>query len=152
MPMDMGFPVPDFEEAAHTRALQREGVNEVVEQGRLAPDVGAAMTSRDAGDWLVSQGFEVVSSLDDLQGPSSGIVEVPARLTDRELSGRADLGHPWQRLQLYRRLLLTGSAEQQRQLLNQELLQHLWPTRPGPAALLQVWEQRFPELRQTPHR
>ncbi|MEU7195536.1 hypothetical protein AB0B04_18690 [Streptomyces xinghaiensis] len=118
-------------------------------QGRLAPDVGAAMTSPDAGDWLASQGFEVVASLDDLQGPSSGPVKIPARLADRELSGHAELGNAWQRLQLYRRLLLTGTAEQQRQLLNLELLQRMWPQRLGPPALLRAWEDRFPELRHT---
>lgn len=150
MPMDMEFPVPDFEGAARTRAVQRESVHQAVDQGRLASDIGAAMASPEAGDWLASQGFEVASSLDDLQGPSSGTVEVPARLTDRELSGRADLDNPWQRLQLYRRLLLTGTREQQRQLLNRELLQQIWPRRIGPPALLRTWEDRFPELRHTP--
>ncbi|MCZ1011898.1 hypothetical protein [Streptomyces lydicus] len=150
MPMDMEFPVPDFEEAARTRAIQREGVRRAVDHGRLAPDIGAAMTSPEAGDWLASQGFEVVASLDDLQGPSSGSVQIPTRLADRELSGHADLDNPWQRLQLYRRLLLTGTAEQQRQLLNRELLRQMWPHRIGPPALLKTWEDRFPELRHTP--
>lgn len=150
MDMDMEFPVPDFEGAARTRAMQHGGVRRAVGQERLAPDIGVAMTSPEAGDWLAFQGFEVVTSLDDLGGPASGLVEVPARLADRELSGHADLGNTWQRLQLYRRLLLTGTAEQQRQLLNRELLQQMWPQRIGPPALLRTWEDRFPELRHTP--
>ncbi|MEW2493793.1 hypothetical protein AB0942_09625 [Streptomyces nodosus] len=147
MSMDTEFPVPDFEGAARTQAMQREAVRRAVDQGRLAPDIGAAMTSPEAGDWLASHGFGVVASLDDLEGPSSGLVEVPARLADRELSGHADLGNAWQRLQLYRRLLLTGTAEQQRRLLNRERLQQIWPQRIGPPALLRTWENRFPQLR-----
>lgn len=150
MSMDMEFPVPDFDGAAQTRAAQNQGVRQAVSQGHLAPDIGAAMISAEAGDWLASQGFEAVASLDDLEGPSSGSVEVPPRLADRELSGRIDLGHAWQRLQLYRRLLLTGTAGQQRQLLNREVLQQIWPQRIGPPSLLRVWEDRFPELRQSP--
>ncbi|MFJ2627684.1 hypothetical protein ACIO6T_30860 [Streptomyces sp. NPDC087532] len=150
MPTDMEFPVPNFEEAARTRAVQNEGVRRAVDQGCLAPDIGAAMISPEASDWLAAQGFEAVASLEDLEGPSSGPVEVPARLADCELSGHADLDNAWQRLQLYRRLLLTGTAEQQRQLLNRELLQQMWPQRIGPPALLRTWEDRFPELRHTP--
>ncbi|QDN54018.1 hypothetical protein [Streptomyces sp. S1D4-20] len=147
MSMDMEFPVPDFEGAAQTQAMQREAIRRAADQGRLAPDIAAAMTSPEAGDWLASHGFEVVAALDDLEGPFSGLVEVPARLADRELSGHADLDNAWQRLQLYRRLLLTGTAEQQRRLLNRELLQQMWPQRIGPPPLLRTWENRFPQLR-----
>ncbi|MFD6334251.1 hypothetical protein ACFWGI_32350 [Streptomyces niveus] len=150
MDMDTDMEFPDFEGAARTRAEQNERVRQAVDQGSLAPDIGAAMTSPEAGDWLAFRGFEAVTSLDDLQGPSSGLVEVPARLADRELPGRADLDNAWQRLQLYRRLLLTGTVEQQHQLLNRILLQQIWPQRIGPPALLRIWEDRFPELRHTP--
>ncbi|MGW2110029.1 hypothetical protein [Streptomyces sp. NPDC001948] len=149
MPSDREFPVPDFEGAALVRAMQHKGVRQAVDQGHLAPDIGAAILSPTAGDWLASQSFEVVTSLDDLKGPSNGPVKVPARLADRELCGHADLDNAWQRLQLYRRLLFTGTAEQQRQLLNRELLQQMWPQRIGPPALLKTWEDRFPELRHT---
>lgn len=148
----MDLPHPDFAGAAHLRAQQSAAVQDAVSQGRIAPDIGAAMSSDAAGNWLLSTGFEVVGSLEELHGPSSGTVTVPDRLTDRELPGRADLDQPWQRQQLYRRLLLNGTADEQRQLLNRTLLKELWPTRPGPVALLKVWEDRFPELADRPGR
>ncbi|MFD0501646.1 transcriptional regulator [Streptomyces rhizosphaericus] len=122
-------------------------MQQAVNQGRLAPDIGAAMCSADAGDWLTFQGFEVVTSLEDLHGPSSGTVTVPDRLADRELPVHADIDQPWQRLQLYRRLLLRGTAVQQSRLLNRRLLQQMWSQRLGPPVILHVWEGRFPELR-----
>lgn len=148
--MSQEEPVPDFEGAARMKAAQREGVQRAASRGAIPQDIAAAMSLPNAGSWLTSQGFEVVQSLESLHGPATGTVDVPDRLADRELPGRADLGNPWQRLLLYRRLLLSGTAEQQCRLLNRELLTQLWPARLGPPAVLRVWEGRFPELRADP--
>lgn len=147
---DEELPVPDFEGAARTRAALRTGLRQAMNRGYVDPDIADALTLPQAGDWLTSHGFEAVSSLDELHGPSAGLVPVPDHLADRELTGHADLSRPWQRLQLYRRVLLSGTTEDQRRLLNRALLRELWPSRPGPAVLLKVWEERFPELRSPP--
>jgi hypothetical protein len=144
--MPQEFSVPDFAGAAQTVDAQRAGVDAAVRRGLVPADIAAALSSPQASSWLLSQGFEVVESLESLRGPDTGTVAVPGRLVDRELPARADLDRAWQRLLLYRRLLSGGTAAEQCTLLNRTLLNQLWPARLGPPVVLQVWERRFPEL------
>ncbi|WP_052865505.1 hypothetical protein [Streptomyces niger] len=62
------------------------------------------------GDRLLCHGFEVVTDLAELRGAGAGTYRRPAHLTDRELSARIDVSERWYCLQLYRKLLVEGSA------------------------------------------
>ncbi|POX36199.1 hypothetical protein C3486_34820 [Streptomyces sp. Ru73] len=146
--LDVDFdPVADFDAVARDRAQQHAALQEAVRQGQTAPDIAAALADPQTGDWLLFHGFEVVTDLALLSGPAAGPVDVPAHLTDRELPARVDLSETWYATQLYRKLLLEGSAADQARLLNRDLLRHLWPQRLAPPQILTVWETRFPELR-----
>ncbi|MFT0846609.1 transcriptional regulator [Actinomycetaceae bacterium L2_0104] len=46
----------------------------------------------------------------------------------------------------YRAILSEGTVEQQRQLLNADLLIEVWPDLMLPFRVMQLWQDRFPEL------
>ena len=147
MPDTDDFPEPDFDTVAEDHDRQREAVATAARQGDIPADIAAARTAPDAGEWLLFNGFEVVADLALLHGPAEGPLDVPAHLADRELPGHIAEPTAWQRLSLYRRVLLEGTAAEQARLLNRDRLRELWPSRLGPPPLLKVWEERFPELR-----
>ncbi|MEU1627738.1 hypothetical protein ABZ746_20865 [Streptomyces sp. NPDC020096] len=139
--------LPDFDAVAQDHEQQRRAVEDAARQGGVPADIAAARTAPGANEWLLFNGFEVVEDLAMLHGPAEGPLDVPAHLTDRELSARIDDPTVWQRTSLYRRLLLEGTAAEQVRLLNRTWLRRLWPSRLGPPQILGVWEERFPELR-----
>jgi hypothetical protein len=141
------FQEPDFDAVAQDHERQRGAVEAAARQGDIAPDIAAARTAPDAGEWLLFNGFEVVEDLAVLRGPAEGPLDVPAHLADRELPEHIAEPSAWQRAALYRRLLLEGTADEQARLLNRDRLRQLWPSRLGPPQILRVWEERFPELR-----
>jgi hypothetical protein len=90
-------------------------------------------------------------SLDELHGPTHGVVELPLHMA---WSGMAsyDMGKPRQRMGLYRTVLHEGLREGLREdlprYLNQELLLQMWPvlrTLVG-RTVRAVWEDAFPQL------
>ncbi|MFF3933655.1 hypothetical protein [Streptomyces hirsutus] len=86
-------------------------------------------------------------SLDELHGPTQGIVELPLHLAWSGMTSY-DLGKPRQRMGLYRTVLHEGLRDDLPRYLNQDLLLQLWPvlrTLVG-RTVRTVWEDAFPQL------
>ncbi|MDO0937236.1 hypothetical protein QQY66_38010 [Streptomyces sp. DG2A-72] len=82
-------------------------------------------------------------SLDELQGPAQGVVELPLHMAWSGMTSY-DLGKPRQRMGLYRTVLHDDLPRH----LNQDLLLQLWPvlrTLVG-RTVRAVWEDAFPQL------
>lgn len=85
-------------------------------------------------------------SLDDLAGPTSGVVRVrPYIDTSHDPTYRLDV--PGDVLSLYSRVVRAGSAEDQCRLLDRATLERLWPDLNLPRRCRETWTARFPELR-----
>lgn len=131
----------DFDGAAATRS-------EILQilQGQLDDDILHALQQPGTPDWLLALPFQVVECLEELKGPADGSdasLPIPWRTPARGRDGeRAD------RVDLYRQVLMHGTADDQRMALAAGLLVAQWTAiRAGvPTAIAQVWEQRFPEL------
>jgi hypothetical protein len=87
-------------------------------------------------------------ALGSLAGPDGGVVELPIDLAwsgDR----RFDLADPWQRY-LYHMTVLTSAVtrEHYTSWLNAGLLLGDWSRLRLPRPLREIWQERFPELRQ----
>lgn len=86
-------------------------------------------------------------SLDDLQGPAQGVVELPLHIAWSGMTSY-DMSKPRQRMGLYRTVLHEGLREDLPRYLNQDLLLQLWPvlrTLVG-RTVRTVWEGAFPQL------
>ncbi|WP_405969052.1 hypothetical protein OG496_00560 [Streptomyces sp. NBC_00988] len=66
------------------------------------------------------------TSLEELDGPAQGVVQLPLHMAWSGLSAY-DLGKPRQRMGLYRTVLHEGLREDLPRYLNQELLLQMWP-------------------------
>ncbi len=139
-------PRPDFARVARLRGAEQGVIDEAARQGLMPEDIAQALTSPGVGDHLLFQGFEVVAGLDVLSGPGSGFVDVPRHLVDGDVPTLVDVADAAQCAALYRRLLVRGTATEQAELINCDILLRLWHHRLAPQAVVQVWERRFPEL------
>ncbi|TQK51360.1 hypothetical protein FBY35_1757 [Streptomyces sp. SLBN-118] len=86
-------------------------------------------------------------SLDELQGPTYGVVELLLHMAWSGMTSY-DLGKPRQRMGLYRTVLHEGLHDDLPRYLNQDLLLQLWPvlrTLVG-RTVRAVWEDAFPQL------
>ncbi|MFI0502540.1 hypothetical protein ACH3WN_06695 [Streptomyces albogriseolus] len=86
-------------------------------------------------------------SLDELHGPTQGVVELPLHMAWSGMTSY-DLSKPRQRMGLYRTLLHEGLHDDLPRYLNQDLLLQLWPvlrTLVG-RTVRTVWEDAFPQL------
>ncbi|MFJ2952023.1 transcriptional regulator [Streptomyces sp. NPDC087226] len=86
-------------------------------------------------------------SLDELHGPSQGVVELPLHMAWSGLT-TYDLGKPRQCMGLYRPILHEGLREDLPRYLNRDLLLDLWPvlrTLIG-RTVRAVSEDAFPQL------
>ncbi|MFG2275853.1 hypothetical protein ACGFNY_39590 [Streptomyces chartreusis] len=86
-------------------------------------------------------------SLDELHGPTHGVVELPLHMAWSGMTSY-DMGKPRQRMGLYRTVLHEGLHDDLPLYLNQDLLLQLWPvlrTLVG-RTVRTVWEDAFPEL------
>jgi hypothetical protein len=84
----------------------------------------------------------VPKSLDELRGPTQGVVDLPLHMAWSGMTSY-DLGKPRQRMGLYRTVLHKGLHDDLPRYLNQDLLLQLWPvlrTLTGRT----VWEDAFP--------
>jgi len=93
--------------------------------------------------------YVVIANLDDLQGPTAGVVALDRRL---HWSGTAsfDLDNPLRLASLYETVLREAShPEDLARWLNGAILIRLWPDLVLPAQLRKLWESRFGQLRQT---
>jgi hypothetical protein len=86
-------------------------------------------------------------SLDELHGPTHGVVDLPLHLAWSGMTSY-DLGKPRQRMGLYRTVLHEGLHDDLPRYLNRDLLLELWPvlrTLVG-RTVRTVWEDAFPQL------
>ncbi|MGW2647403.1 hypothetical protein ACWC2T_21350 [Streptomyces sp. NPDC001393] len=86
-------------------------------------------------------------SLDELHGPTQGVVELPLHLAWSGLTSY-DMSKPRQRMGLYRTVLHEGLRDDLPRYLNRDLLLQLWPilrTLVG-RTVRTVWEDAFPQL------
>jgi hypothetical protein len=86
-------------------------------------------------------------SLDELHGPTHGVVDLPLHLAWSGMTSY-DLGKPRQRMGLYHTVLHEGLHDDLPRYLNRDLLLELWPvlrTLVG-RTVRTVWEDAFPEL------
>lgn len=84
-------------------------------------------------------------SLDELRGPSTGIVTVGPHI-DTSLDPTYDLGRRARKLELYSATVRDGFGPDHRAVLNRSELLRLWPSLNLPGRCRAVWESRFPEL------
>ncbi|MGW6410535.1 hypothetical protein ACWF95_25560 [Streptomyces vinaceus] len=86
-------------------------------------------------------------SLDELAGPSCGVVELPLHVAWSGLRAY-NLDRPRQRMSLYRTVLAEGQPDDLTALLDRDLLTEQWPVLRTLVSrhIRQVWEDRFPQL------
>ncbi|MGI5438305.1 hypothetical protein ACQEV4_13055 [Streptomyces shenzhenensis] len=86
-------------------------------------------------------------SLDQLHGPTQGVVELPLHMAWSGMTSY-DMSKPRQRMGLYRTVLHEGLRDDLPQFLNRDLLLQMWPvlrTLVGRTVRC-VWEDAFPQL------
>ncbi|MEH0417948.1 hypothetical protein [Streptomyces sp. B21-083] len=86
-------------------------------------------------------------SLDELHGPTHGVVELPLHVAWSGMTSY-DMGNPRQRMGLYRTVLHEGLHDDLPRFLDQNLLLQMWPvlrTLVG-RTVRTVWEDAFPQL------
>lgn len=133
----------DFTRAATTRAQLRTAATASAD-----PDIAAVLSRPGTPDELLSRPFQAVSDLGLLHGPAHGPVQVPGLAADSVLNGTVDTADDDACALLYQRVLLRGTADLQTQVLNRARLRELWTrlAKELPAAVSEVWQQRFAEL------
>ena len=90
--------------------------------------------------------YVVPESLDELTGPTGGLVELPVML-DWSPRRSYDLADPRQLRLLYERAIReAGSVADLRAYLNGTILREVWPDLFLPRQVLAVWYARFPDL------
>ncbi|WP_342318690.1 hypothetical protein [Corynebacterium mayonis] len=91
--------------------------------------------------------FDVPDSLDDLQGPASGVLEVPHSIMwARSDYHTVDLSNDAAIVSAYREILGSATLEQLTRLVNKDHLVRLWPTT-FDTTIRNAWEESFDELR-----
>ena len=90
--------------------------------------------------------FCVPASLDELTGPSTGIVHLPVRLSWAPGDGSFNLNDDGERTTVYQCVIGEGSVEDQRRYLNRDTLTDIWPTLRLDLAITAAWENRFTAL------
>ena len=86
-------------------------------------------------------------SLEALRGPYHGRIDLPHRVRWQADRRGVDIDDPGGRRMAYQALLAEGSAADQERLLNQRRLIEMWPLLNLDQRVLDLWEGRFPELR-----
>jgi hypothetical protein len=87
--------------------------------------------------------YTVPETLEELTGPTSGVVELPLRL-DWSEQGRYDLSDPKQLCLMYEVVIRESMAEDDlRAYLNGAVLRKVWPRLWLPRKVRQLWEARF---------
>jgi hypothetical protein len=101
----------------------------------------ARLTSRPGRPALVAP------DLAALQGPTSGVVELPHRLVWLKDAGRFDLDDAFDLRRVYEIVLREAvRLDELTRWLDAATLRRLWPALYLPRGIRQAWEQRHPEL------
>lgn len=121
-----------------TRALQRADRQH---SGSNTAEPDRRVFYRDIKPYLIPERWE------DLHGPVGGMLELPHDvlwLADRAV----DLDQHGDRRLAYKAALEQGTAQQQGEILNPDLLIELWAELALPDRVRILWEKRFPQLRE----
>lgn len=89
--------------------------------------------------------YETPSSLDLLSGPADGVLTLPVTVHWGP-EALTDLSTPDGVEKAYESLVREGTAQQQEELLNADLLRSVWPQLHLPTRCRELWQARFPEL------
>jgi hypothetical protein len=89
--------------------------------------------------------YETPESLDDLRGPTTGVVTVGPHI-DTSLNPIYDVSDPKRARELYSATVRDGFASDQVRILDRRLLLKFWPQLNLPVRCRAIWEQRFLEL------
>lgn len=91
--------------------------------------------------------YEVVGSLDALQGPGEGVLRLPHHVYWGP-QAECDLGQTEGVFKAYQAILREGTRADQEQLLNAGLLVTVWDELMLPVRVRDLWENKFPQLAQ----
>lgn len=94
--------------------------------------------------------YDMPVSLDDLRGPSKGSVDLPITIYWAPGDGRIPLDSDGHISMIYQAVIAEGSAEDQREYLNKNLLVDVWPKLHLPIKVTQQWQSAFSELQGNP--
>jgi hypothetical protein len=89
--------------------------------------------------------YDTPDSLEDLQGPTSGVVTVGPHI-DTSLNPVYELRDQDRLQSLYSRVVRSGSASDQVKFLDRRVLLRTWPSLNLPVRCRKIWEQKFPDL------
>lgn len=103
------------------------------------------MTEAHTRGYTASFPYAAPLSLTELHGPRSGAVTVPAYVDPRP-SAEFIVHDESSRRSLYGAVVRAGTLDDQRALLDGELLVEVWPSLTLPAVCRELWESRIPEL------
>jgi hypothetical protein len=93
--------------------------------------------------------YTVPASLHELNGPTSGVVELPVSL-DWSQQHCYDLGIDKDRRRLYETVIREADEPTDlHRFLNAGVLVHLWPSLWLPVRVRSLWQDKFPQLRST---
>ncbi|MDQ8703553.1 hypothetical protein RCO28_13810 [Streptomyces sp. LHD-70] len=114
-----------------------------------APESGdlSGLVAEDLAMYREKFRLRLPESLDDLHGPTQGVIELPLHIAWSGLTSY-DMRNPRQRMGLYRTVLHEGLREDLPRYLNQDLLLQLWPVLRMLVGrtVRAVWEDAFPQL------
>ena len=91
--------------------------------------------------------YEAPDSLDQLQGPAGGVIELSHSVLWAPGGGLVDLDEPGGVGLAYRAVLAEGTVEDQVAVLNRDCLVAVWTDLMLPRRVRDLWEGRFAELR-----
>jgi len=89
--------------------------------------------------------YEIPASLSDLAGPASGVIDLPRTLYWGP-EETVDLGDSVDVQRMYQAVVRTGTAAEQTEWLNRDILIAAWPNLVLPTRCIDLWESSFPEL------
>lgn len=91
--------------------------------------------------------YAIVDDLNQLSGPVGGVIELSHSVLWSPGGPQVDLDEPGGRALAYRAVLAEGTVEDLERTLNRDQLVEAWPALLLPRRVREMWQARFPELR-----
>lgn len=92
--------------------------------------------------------YSVVDALEDLRGPYAGVIDLPHHVRWLDDRFGVDVSVMGGRVMAYQALLSEGTVGEQQQFLNAHRLIETWPELRMDRRIRDLWESRFPVLRE----
>lgn len=90
--------------------------------------------------------YEAPSSLDDLCGPTQGLIELPATVIWAPFADPIDIGTDAGARLAYHALLSEGTVALQCRYIDAATLVRVWPDLLLPDRVIELWQSKFPVL------